>query len=128
MLNKNIIKINEFAKRHNLYRWASLIFAVVILVLSVVPGFGGGINSGIGAHGTAYFVFSFTVGLYFRAGTLKSPLLKGAVLAGFYGLIIEIVQFCIPYRLFELQDILINFCAALMAMSPGYVMIKKKLI
>ena len=51
----------------------------------------------------------------------KSPLLKGALLAGLYGTFIELVQIFIPYRYFELTDIIINFSAAFIAIIPNFV-------
>ena len=123
-----ITELNELANKHNLYFYASLISAAIILALSVVPEFAGGINSGVTAHGSAYFIFSFTTALYFRSNGHKTPLLKGALLAGLYGVFIELVQFFIPYRNFDLLDILVNFSSALIAVFPNFVLIRSKWI
>jgi hypothetical protein len=128
VLKNKIIDINELAKKHNLYFFASLIFAVTILVLSVIPGFAGGINTGVSAHGLAYFVFSLTAALYFRANRFKSPLLKAVLLAGLYGVFIEFVQYFISYRQFDVGDIFVNFSAALIAVIPNFVLMQKQWI
>jgi hypothetical protein len=121
-------KINNQPKRPNLYLFVTLFLAVMILLLSVVPGFGGGINSGVPIHSSAYFVLSLSIALYFRTRPFSNPLVRAAFLAGMYGAFIEFVQFFIPYRQFELLDILIDFSAAFIAIVPHFILIKKKLI
>jgi glycopeptide antibiotics resistance protein len=128
MLKNIVINFNSIARKYNIYFYASVVIALVILCLSVMPGYCGGINSGIKAHCFAYFVFSFTIGLNFIAKGLKRPLLKAAILAGTYGLLIEIVQSFIPYRNFELMDIIINYSSSLVATIPGAVLIKNRLL
>jgi hypothetical protein len=115
---KNSIK---FSKKNNLFCFPPLIFGFLILSFAVIPITGSGINAGPGAHSLACFVLSFTVSLYFRTNMVKSPLLKGALLAGLYGTFIELIQIFIPYRSFELADIITNFSAAFTAMIPNLV-------
>ncbi len=128
MIKEILIRFNEYAKRHNLYFFSSLFFALSILLLSVIPAFGGGINSGFHAHAPGYFVFSLTIALSLRAKNSNRPLIKGALMAGAYGMLIELIQFFIPYRNFELTDILFNFAAAMLAIIPSSILIKKKWI
>ena len=123
---RNDKKVNPHAKKHNLYFWVSLFLAAAILILSVIPGFGGGINSGSWAHGIAYFVLSLAIGFYFLTGKFNHPRLKGALLAGLYGALIEFVQFFIPYRDFDFGDILSNFMAAFFAIVPMYIIARFK--
>lgn len=122
MLKHTVQKINETAKRHNLYRTGALLEAFGILVLSVLPSIGGGINSGMIAHGCAYSLLSFTIALQCRAAARSYPFLTGAFLAGMFGAVIELIQFFIPYRSYEAGDLLINFCSAGLAMIPGSVL------
>jgi len=119
-----IARLNGFARQHRLYRYGSLLIAFLIGIFSVVPGMGQGLNAGFGAHAVAYFFFSLMTGLHFRSGRTKTPLLKGALVAGFYGLLIEAVQFFIPYRCCELTDVAVNFAAALFAIIPNAALIQ----
>ena len=82
----------------NLYLLSMIIFAAFILFLSIIPDVGGGVNSGISAHIIAYFMLSISTSLFIKADNYHYPLLKGAILAGTYGAIIEIVQNFIPYQ------------------------------
>lgn len=128
MIKSAVIKINAFARKHNLYLFISGMLGAAIFILSVIPGVFGGINSGLPAHCLAYFTLSFFIALYFRGGSVRRPLIKGALLAGLYGACIEGVQFCIPWRSCEPGDIGLNFAAALIAMLPNAFLIKKKWI
>ncbi|MCP4716096.1 MAG: VanZ family protein, partial [Deltaproteobacteria bacterium] len=92
---------------------------------SVMPGFGGGINSGIRAHGIAYFVFSLTIGRYFASAGTSRPLMKAALAASAYGGLIETIQYAIPYRCGDIMDTVINCAAALAAMLPGALLLKR---
>ena len=124
MIKNTVSGLNRFAKKHNLYLPALLAFAAIIMVLSVIPGCYGGINSGVKAHCLAYFVLSITAVLYFRGAERNNPLLKSILLAGSYGCLIEIIQHFIPYRDFDLLDILINCSSALTALAPGCVLMR----
>jgi hypothetical protein len=119
-----IARFNLFAQKHGLYRYGSMLIAVLILIFSVVPNIGRGINAGFGAHAVAYFSFSLITGLHFRASRAKSPLLKGAVLASLYGMLIEGIQHFIPYRFFELTDMAVNCAAAFLAVLPNAALIR----
>ena len=110
----------------NLYLLSMIIFAAFILFLSIIPDVGGGVNSGISAHIIAYFTLSISTSLFIKADNYHYPLLKGAILAGTYGAIIEIVQNFIPYRRFELLDILLNYSGAFAAIIPLYIATKKR--
>jgi len=122
MLKYTVQKLNAIAKQHNLYRTGAIIEACGILVLSVAPSVGGGMNSGVIAHGCAYGILSFTIALQCRAAARSSPFLAGALLAGMFGAVIELIQFFIPYRSCEARDLLINFCSAGFAIIPGSIL------
>jgi VanZ family protein len=112
---KQIIqKINHIAIKHNLYLFLSIIFAIFIFIGSITPETGGDIikNSGVPAHFISYFVLSSAVLLYISGKNFQKPFIKAALLAGSYGIFIEFVQFFIPYRHFEVYDMLINFTGA----------------
>jgi len=117
--------LHDRAVRHRLYGAAAGIEAAVIFALSVGPGMEGGVNSGPAAHGLAYGLLSFTLGLYCRGTGNNHPLLTGALGAAGFGALIEIIQFFIPYRTCEAQDAVINLCSALFAMIPGLMLHRK---
>lgn len=125
MVGKTIASLNEGAVAHGLYPWAVAVCAGTIFVLSVVPGFGGGINAGFSAHASAYCVLSMTLILYLRARKARALLCKAVVLAGIFGAGIEAVQYLLPYRMFAWGDILVNVCAAGVALLPGRSMIRR---
>ena len=96
---------------------ACLAEAAAILILSVVPPVGGGINSGAAAHGLAYGALSCTTGIFLLIKNAPHCLIKGALLAALYGACMELVQYFIPYRTCEFGDIVINCLAALAGMA-----------
>ncbi|MBW2966305.1 VanZ family protein [Candidatus Woesearchaeota archaeon] len=90
-----------------------------IFLGSITPETGGELikNSGFPAHMFSYFVLSSAVLLYFSAKNFQKPFIKSALLAGSYGFFIEIIQFFISYRHFEVLDIIINFTGAFLIFS-----------
>jgi len=124
MIKQQVVRFNNAAKRYGLYRYSSIMLAVIIFVLSVTPSIAGGINAGVSAHGLAYFVLSFSIGLYFRAHRKPHPFLKAAIAAGLYGLLIECVQHFIPYRCGEMLDVVTNFAASFCAALPAWVLMR----
>ena len=128
MLKSMVTGFNGYAVKTNLYLYGLVLFAVIILFFSVTPMIAGGINSGLKAHICGYSVFSFTALLFFRAKGINKVFLKAALFAGMYGVLIEIIQFFVPYRLFEFLDIVVNFSAAVAGIVPGYFLVKYKWI
>ena len=128
MLKSMVTGFNGYAVKTNLYLYGLVLFAVIILFFSVTPMIAGGINSGLNAHICGYSVFSFTALLFFRAKGINKVFLKAALFAGMYGVLIEIIQFFVPYRLFEFLDIATNFSAAVAGIVPGYFLVKYKWI
>jgi VanZ family protein len=103
--------------------------AVTILVLSVMPPLslssGTPANSGLVPHIIAYGTLCFLTCMWLRvADNSQSPELRAFVFTSLYGLFVECVQFCVPYRSFEMSDILINCLAAATAIIPCYAMIR----
>ena len=81
----------------------------VIFFLSITPGIVKGgmvINAGSIKHLIAYFILCF---LFYKA---SSRVMLSIFLAGCYGFLIESVQFVIPYRAFEIFDVILNFAGA----------------
>lgn len=111
--------------RHKLYGLASLVQAILILVLSIIPDVGGGINSGIYAHGSAYGLLSFTLGLYLRGRRIRYPLITAALYAACFSALIECLQYFIPYRSCQMEDLIVNLCSAVLALLPGWIGWKK---
>ncbi|MBT3304237.1 VanZ family protein [Candidatus Woesearchaeota archaeon] len=114
----------------------SLLFAIAILFFSVIPtqtvvvGFK---NSGFVSHLLSYFILSFLIAMYlkekkarfgkgwghFISGIIKFKeeniikiILKAAIISGCYGVLIEIIQYHVPYRHFQYLDMLVNFTGA----------------
>lgn len=128
MLRGIVMGFNGYAVQTGLYLYSLVLFAVIILFFSVTPVIAGGINSGLNAHTCGYFIFSFTVLLFFRSKGMDNVCLKAFFFAGMYGAFIEIVQLFLPYRLFEFSDIVINFAAAFAGIVPGYFLVRNKWI
>ena len=128
VLKTIVMGLNAYAVKASLYLYCLVLFAVIILFFSVTPTIAGGINSGLSAHICGYFIFSFTVLLFFRAKGINRVFLKAALFAGMYGAFIETIQLFLPYRLFEFLDIVINFAAAFAGIVPGYFLVKNKWI
>jgi len=102
--------------------------AIAILVSSVRPlmslDSGTPINTGIGMHVIAYGTLCFLICMWLLvSGTTHAPVLYAFIFTCLYGLLIECVQFGIPYRSFEVGDIMINCLAAAVAMIPCNAMI-----
>ncbi len=128
MLKSVVTAFNDFAVKNRLYLHLLVFFAILILFFSVTPVLGGGINSGISAHIIGYSVFSFSALLLFRSKKTSRIFLKAALFAGGYGALIEVIQFLIPFRLFEISDIITNFSASAAGIVPGYFLVKFKWI
>ncbi len=94
--------------------------AIVIMILSVAQigdilddekGFGDKLG-----HFTAYFVLT----IVFTIASLKANLLEEpyvywicALIAGFYGAMLEGIQYLLPHRFANLYDLITNFIAAI---------------
>jgi hypothetical protein len=91
--------------------------AAVILILSVIPSVGGGINGGTTAHLLAYATLSCTAGIQQMTKKIPLAIVKGALLAVLFGALIEVVQYFIPFRACEFSDIAINGIASLAGMA-----------
>jgi len=113
--------------KSNIYLVIAIFFLILILFFSVIPGveIGPARNSGFFSHIISYFMLSFVLSLYFFEKNTKKPLLKAALIAGSYGLLIEFIQFFIPYRFFEVKDILTNFAGAFLVMFIQFKKIKR---
>jgi VanZ family protein len=97
---------------------------VVIFVFSVIPSSESGLNAGIRAHAVAYSVLSILMVICFRIRGISQEWVKGVFLAGAFGLLIECIQYFIPYRKCDIDDIIINYFSAIIALFPGYFIIK----
>jgi len=128
MLKSIVADFNDFAARTGLYLYFLVFLAVFILFFAVTPAFGGGINSGLSAHVCGYSILSFSALLLFRTKNINRIFLKAALFSGGYGLLIEVIQFLVPFRLFEISDIIINFSASAVGTVPGYFLVKNKWI
>lgn len=128
MIETLVKNLNRVAADRNIYLYFLILYALLILIFSVVPAAKSGMNSGLGAHVSGYAVLSFSAVLFLRARAVRQLYLKAFLFAGSYGFLIEMIQYFIPYRQFDLFDILVNFTAAVSGTLPGYFLIKKELI
>jgi len=114
--------------KSNIYLAIAIFFLMSILFFSVIPGveIGPASNSGFVSHIISYFMLSFVLSLYLLEKDTKKPLLKAALIAGSYGLLIEFIQFFIPYRFFEVKDILTNFVGVFLVLFVPFKKIIKK--
>ncbi|MDD5454420.1 MAG: VanZ family protein [Candidatus Ratteibacteria bacterium] len=95
--------------QHKIYFILTVSFAVLILYFSLIPEplkIKPISNFDKAMHFLSYLVLSFLC--YKTTDNFKMAIL----LAGTYGLIIEFIQLAIPYRHFEIFDILINYAGA----------------
>jgi VanZ family protein len=97
--------------------------ALVMLILSLTPPvylksvFP--VNFGVAMHIIAYGILCILTGTWLHsAGKARYPALYAALFSAMYGFFIECVQFGVWYRSFEVGDILINCCAATIAIIP----------
>ncbi|MCX2681800.1 VanZ family protein [Galbibacter sp. EGI 63066] len=67
-------------------------------------------------HAIFYFVNTLLLYLHFKNTTVKYPLLKVSLFSLVYGIIIEVLQYIMPYnRAFEITDIAANTVGILTA-------------
>ncbi|QLE01459.1 VanZ family protein [Galbibacter sp. BG1] len=67
-------------------------------------------------HGIFYFVNTVLFYLYLRKTPLKNPLLKISLFSFVYGMLIEVLQYVMPFeRSFDLKDVLANSIGILIA-------------
>jgi len=97
----------------------TIVSAFAILILSVIPPLvlsnGVTANSGFISHICAYgFLCILSCAWFHLAGISRYPVLSSVLVCTAYGVVIECVQFVIPYRTFELKDIVVN-CASVFA-------------
>ena len=99
------------------YLIATIILAVLALYFSVIPIMyieNIVLNAGTLRHLAVYFLLAFAI--YRTTGNPKIAFLS----AGTYGVLVECVQYFIPYRTFSLFDILINYAGA------GFILVLKR--
>ena len=97
--------------RHTIYSALTLFTAAIILYVSMIrdlPGLEPPTLPHLDklGHFLAYALLSFL--LFKRTGTKKHAFL----IAGTFGLAIEVIQYFIPYRSFDVLDITVNFLGA----------------
>ena len=97
----------------------TIVSAFAILILSVIPPLllnsGKVVNTGFISHIAAYgFLCILSCGWFHSAGISRYPVVSSVLACTAYGIVIECVQFVIPYRTFELKDIVVN-CASVFA-------------
>ncbi|MCF7907410.1 MAG: VanZ family protein [Candidatus Omnitrophica bacterium] len=96
------------------FSWPTVItFSLLIFVLSISPI---GVAEEIVFpfldkffHGLAYFLLSFVTVNTFRKANKKHAVLGGFIYSFSLSILIEIAQYFIPYRSFQVTDIAANF-------------------
>ena len=100
--------------------WKRVYFvSLFILIGSVLPfkkaQIIGGISSDDAAHIFLYFVLAlFTIKAF---GQEKRSFLNSFLYVFFWGFFVELVQFFVPYRCFDITDIAINSLGALLGIG-----------
>ena len=104
--------------RNKKYCGLSLAIAAAILYLSIIPEIPGeDILRFPHADKTAHFLaYAALAVLINRAANNKHA---AFLIAGTYGLIIEIIQFYLPHRAFEWPDIIVNYLGAVLVYRAG---------
>lgn len=83
------------------------------------------VNSGFILHLFAYGILCVLLCLYLHsAGKTCTPALYAALLTSLFGVLVECLQFGVPYRSFELRDILVNSCAAAIVIIPCHLILR----
>lgn len=91
--------------------------ALTLLILSVVPPIGRGLNSGFEKHLAGYFTLAVTLGIEAILIRLPAPLLAAGLASGTYGALIELLQKLLPYRAATLVDALCDYAGALVGVA-----------
>ena len=116
-------KSRYWSELSTLYAALTVAAALAILILSVLPplSFNASTPANFGSvlHSIAYGILCILTGIWLHvAGKTSNPVLYAALLSSLFGLFIECVQYGVPYRSFEISDILINCFAAAVAIIP----------
>jgi len=109
---KNIIKrLDRTFGKFNLYLLSSIVLSAWILFFSIAKGVETQTIMTFNPHShiISYFMLSLSLSLHFLSNNSINALLRAALIAGFYGILIELIQLFIPYRSFQIFDIFLNF-------------------
>ena len=103
--------------------------ALFMLILSLTPPLylksGMPANFGLAVHIIAYGILCILTGTWLHvSGKTNYPVLYAALFSSLYGLFIECMQYGVLYRSFEISDILINCCAAAIAIIPCHAILR----
>jgi VanZ family protein len=103
--------------------------AVIIVVMSGMPLISldpeTPVNTGISIHMLAYGTLCFLICMWLRlGGCTKSPYWRAFFLSSLFGLLVECVQFWLPYRRFEAEDVMINCLASALVLLPCYALMR----
>jgi hypothetical protein len=108
-------------------RILTVVYGVTLIVLAIIPCFearGFGPSDWI-LHGLAYGVFG---GLLWVSGLGRAGAVQGVVVAiggaAAFGLMTEFLQLLIPYRSFELRDVVADTAGAAVAVLFGSIILK----
>lgn len=101
-----------------------------LFVFSVVPPLQtehlGVINTGPWIHMFAYGMLCVFTSMWLAVGrTVRRPVASAAFSCIVFGMITECVQAALPYRNFEMTDILINCCAVLGVAVPLHIYMRR---
>ncbi|MBU1850895.1 MAG: VanZ family protein [Candidatus Omnitrophica bacterium] len=127
--------LKKSEKKHKILIWAStFMWAMVVLFLSVIPGSDlpeSAINHlDKGVHFFEYVIFAILIikGLHAHCEGIfdGQTLLFTLIIAGLYGILMELCQFFVPGRDPSLGDVAANIGGVVFGMMIGKVMICRK--
>jgi len=94
---------------------AAVFWALLILALSLMPRFSAGgapLNHGLFAHLAAYATLGGLIFFCLVTQGAARARVAGFLIAGLWGVLVEIGQACLSYRTFDPYDIILNLAAA----------------
>lgn len=104
-----------------LHSWISVyLLTFLITLFSIIPFGAPGIS---GLHIVLHFIMYGVLAFCVLDVSLRSKVLYPAMFSFFYafflGLILEFIQFFLPYRQFQVQDIISNFAGSMVGVILG---------
>ncbi|WP_335965583.1 VanZ family protein [Galbibacter sp. PAP.153] len=114
---KNLLALHKNTYLFLAVSWLCLITLASLVSVKVVQEVEHGIEVPDKlVHGVFYFVNTLLFFLYFNKSQIKNAIVKVSLFSFVYGIIIEVLQYVLPYeRSFDLKDIIANSVGILTA-------------
>jgi len=101
-------------RKRDFYLCLTVLWLILLFYLSTAPSLPGPVIPSFNfslRHLSFYFLFSF---LIYKS---TKNLALAIFLSGTYGLLLETLQFTLPYRTFDVLDIVANYCGAVLILT-----------